>query len=404
MRLTHLATRRRLGILGAATLAGALLATAGVNPAAATPVTGTILGADLPTAVAGSYIVVLKDGQQLTRAGAERVTTRYGGGQVDRLYGRTVNGYSATLTERAARRLAADPTVAYVEQNQRVQALATQPNPPSWGLDRIDQRNLPLNQSFTYGPSNGVRIYVVDTGVRISHQDFGGRAVHGYDAVDNDYNTDDGNGHGTFVASVAAGSAYGVAKNATVVGVRVLNNSGSGTTAGVIAGVDWVTANATRPAVANLSLGGGASTTLDAAVRRSINAGITYAIAAGNSGVPATGTSPARVTEALTVGATDRTDTRPTWSNYGTALDLFAPGVSITAAWRTSNTATYTGSGTSFAAPHVAGAAAIYLRNNPSASPATVNAAIVAAATPNVVVNPGAGSPNRLLYIGTFGS
>ncbi|MET8094293.1 S8 family serine peptidase [Micromonospora sp. NPDC005220] len=156
--------------------------------------------------------------------------------------------------------------------------------------------------------------------------------------------------------------------------------------------------------MAKLSLGGGASSTLDAAVRRSINAGITYTIAAGNSGALASGTSPARVTEALTVGATDRTDTRPSWSNYGSALDLFAPGVAITAAWRTSNTATHTGSGTSFSAPHVAGAAAIYLRNNPTASPATVNSAIVAAATPNVVINPGSGSPNRLLYIGIFGS
>ncbi|WKU06130.1 S8 family peptidase [Micromonospora sp. HUAS LYJ1] len=401
MRLTPRVIRRQVGALGAATLAGMMLATAGVNPAAATPATGAVLGADRPTAIDGSYLVVLKEGQRIDRTRAEDITSRHGSGRVDRVYGRTVNGWSATLTERVARRLAADPAVAYVEQDQRVQALGTQTNPPSWGLDRIDQRNLPLNRSFTYGPSNGVRIYVVDTGVRITHQDLAGRAVSGYDAVDNDNNADDGNGHGTFVASVAAGTAYGVAKNATVVGVRVLNNSGSGTTAGVIAGIDWVTANATRPAVANLSLGGGTSTTLDAAVRRSIAAGVTYSIAAGNSGVPATGTSPARVTEALTVGATDQTDTRASWSNYGTALDLFAPGVAITAAWRTGDTATYTGSGTSFAAPHVAGAAAIYLRNNPTASPATVNAAIVAAATPNVVVNPGAGSPNRLLYVGS---
>lgn len=401
MRLTHHLSRRRLGTMSTATIAGALLAAVAVSPAAATPATGTVLGADRATAVAGSYLVVLKDGLRVDSTHTDRLANRYGG-TVDQIFTRTVNGYSATLTEHAARRLAADPAVAYVEQDQQVHALATQTNPPSWGLDRIDQRNLPLNQSFTYGPSTGVRIYVVDTGVRVTHQDFGGRAVHGYDAVDNDYNTDDGNGHGTFVASVAAGTAYGVAKNATIVGVRVLNNSGSGTTAGVIAGIDWVTANATRPAVANLSLGGGASSTLDAAVRRSINAGITYTIAAGNSGVPATGTSPARVTEALTVGATDATDTRASWSNYGTALDLFAPGVSITAAWRTSNTATYTGSGTSFAAPHVAGAAAIYLSANPGANPASVNAAIVAAATPNVVINPGAGSPNRLLYIGSL--
>ncbi|WDZ82925.1 S8 family peptidase [Micromonospora cathayae] len=399
MRLNHQVTRRRLGALGVATLAGALVATVGVSPAAANPATGTVRGADSAYAVEGSYLVVLKDGQRADRSRAAGLAARYGG-SVERVFERTVNGYAATLTERAARRLAADPAVAYVEQDQRVHALATQVNPPSWGLDRIDQRNLPLNGSFTYGPSAGVRIYVIDTGVRVTHQDFGGRAVSGYDAVDNDSNADDGNGHGTFVASVAAGTAYGVAKNATVVGVRVLDNSGSGTTAGVIAGIDWVTANATRPAVANLSLGGGASTTLDAAVRRSINAGITYTIAAGNSGVPANNTSPARVTEALTVGATDRTDTRASWSNYGTVLDLFAPGVSITAGWRTSDSATYTGSGTSFSAPHVAGVAANHLQGNPSAGPAAVNAAIIAAATPNLVVNPGAGSPNRLLYLG----
>lgn len=401
MRFISQTTRRRLGALGVAAVAGAVLSAAAVSAAAAAP-TGTVLGAASPTAVDGSYIVVLKDGQQIDQSRAATITSRYGG-KVTRVFGKTVNGYSASLTETAARRLAADPAVAYVEQDQQVHALATQASPPSWGLDRIDQRNLPLDQSFTYGPSTGVRIYVIDTGVHITHQDFGGRAVNGYDAVDGDNVAQDGNGHGTFVAAVAAGSSYGVAKNATVVAVRVLNNSGSGTTAGVIAGVDWVTANAVRPAVANLSLGGGASTTLDAAVRRSISAGITYSIAAGNSGVPASNTSPARVTEALTVGATNSSDNRPSWSNYGSAVDLFAPGVGITSAWRTSNTATYTGDGTSFSAPHVAGAAAIYLSGNPSASPATVNTAIVDSATTNVIPNPGSGSPNRLLYIGTLG-
>ncbi|MDI5940908.1 S8 family serine peptidase, partial [Micromonospora sp. DH15] len=182
MRLTPYVTRRWIGTLGTAARAGALLATAGVDPAAATPAPGTVLGADRPTAVDGSYLVVLKEGQRPDRARAEAITSRYGNGRVDRVYGRTVNGWSAHLTERAARRLAADPAVAYVEQDQRVRALATQTNPPSWGLDRIDQRNLPLNRSFTYGPSNGVRVYVVDTGVRVTHQDFGGRAVSGYDA------------------------------------------------------------------------------------------------------------------------------------------------------------------------------------------------------------------------------
>ncbi|WP_260179617.1 S8 family peptidase [Actinoplanes campanulatus] len=259
-----------------------------------------------------------------------------------------------------------------------------------------------MSGTYTYGASSGVTVYVVDTGITITHQDFGGRASYGYDAVDGDDIAQDGNGHGTFVAGVAAGSTYGVAKSANVVGVRVLDNNGSGTTAGVIAGIDWVTANAAPGrSVANLSLGGGASSTLDAAVRRSITAGIPYTIAAGNSGVNASNTSPARVTEALTVGATSNTDAKASWSDYGPVLDLFAPGVSITSAWRTGNTATYTGSGTSFAAPHVAGAVALYLAANPGASVSTVNAAIVNNATTGVVTSRGTGSPNRLLYVGS---
>ncbi|MFF5079070.1 S8 family peptidase [Actinoplanes sp. NPDC000266] len=330
-------------------------------------------------------------------ARASTITRRYGG-TVTRVFGHAIEGYTARLTARQAARLAADPAVAAVEADQTVRIADTQSSAP-WGLDRSDQRNLPLSTTYTYGPSSGVTVYVVDTGITVGHQDFGGRAAYGYDAVDGDNVAQDGNGHGTFVAGVAVGTTYGIAKSANVVGVRVLDNNGSGTTAGVIAGIDWVTANAVRGrSVANLSLGGGASSTLDAAVRRSITAGIPYAIAAGNSGVNAGSTSPARVTEALTVGATDRTDTRASWSNYGSVLDLFAPGVSITSAWRTSNTATYTGSGTSFSSPHVAGAAALYLAGHPGASVATVNAAIVANATTGVVKSPGSGSPNRLLY------
>ncbi|MBB2947444.1 subtilisin family serine protease [Actinoplanes lutulentus] len=381
----------------AAVLVGTALAVA-VTPSAA-EATGTVLNADSPTAIAGTYLITLKDGNQIDRSRADRLAQRYGG-DVGRVFGHAIEGYTATLTARQAARLAADPSVATVEADQTVRVTDTQTSAP-WGLDRIDQRALPLSGTYTYGPSSGVTVYVVDTGITIGHQDFGGRASYGYDAVDNDAVAQDGNGHGTFVAGVAAGSTYGVAKSASVVGVRVLNNSGSGTTAGVIAGIDWVTANAVPGrSVANLSLGGGASTTLDAAVRRSITAGIPYAIAAGNSGVNAANTSPARVTQALTVGATDRNDAKASWSNYGSVLDLFAPGVSITSAWRTSNTATYTGSGTSFSSPHVAGAAALYLAANPGASVTTVNAAIVNNATTGVVTSPGSGSPNRLLYVG----
>ena len=386
-----------------AVLVGTALAVAGAAPAIAAEPTGTILHADSPSAVAGTYLVVLKDGTQIDKSRADRLAQRYGG-TVTRVFGHAIEGYTAHLSARQAARLAADPSVASVEADQRVSITDTQTAAP-WGLDRVDQRNLPLSQTYTYGPSSGVTVYVVDTGITVTHQDFGGRASYGYDAVDGDNVAQDGNGHGTFVAGVAAGSTYGIAKNANIVGVRVLNDSGSGTTAGVIAGIDWVTANAVPGrSVANLSLGGGASSTLDAAVRRSITAGIPYAIAAGNSGVNAANTSPARVTEALTVGATGRTDARASWSNYGAVLDLFAPGVDITSAWRTSNTATYTGSGTSFSSPHVAGAAALYLTAHSGASVATVNAAIVTAATTGVVTSPGSGSPNRLLYTATLSS
>nr|BFE70436.1 hypothetical protein GCM10020092_037370 [Actinoplanes digitatis] len=263
----------------AAALAGTALAVAGAAPAIAAEPTGTVLHADSPSAVAGSYLVVLKDGTQVDAARAGRLAQRYGG-TVGRVFGHAIEGYTARLSPRQAARLAADPAVASVEADQAVRISDTQTAAP-WGLDRADQRNLPLSQTYTYGPSAGVTVYVVDTGITVGHQDFGGRASYGYDAVEGDNVAQDGNGHGTFVAGVAVGRTYGVAKGANVVGVRVLDNNGSGTTAGVIAGIDWVTANAVPGrSVANLSLGGGASSTLDAAVRRSISAGIPYAIAA----------------------------------------------------------------------------------------------------------------------------
>lgn len=393
--------RRGVGTLVLAAIAGTGAAILAAAPALAAPAPGSVLGAGSSTAVSGSYLVVLKTGAQLDTTSAGAITSRYGG-QVSRVFGHAVHGYAATLTAAQAARVAADPAVSYVEQDQRVTVTGTQTG-PTWGLDRIDQRNLPLDSSFTYGPSSGVTAYVIDTGVNIAHQDFGGRARNGYDAVDGDLVAQDGNGHGTFVAGVIAGTTYGVAKSANIVAVRVLDNTGSGTTAGVIAGIDWVTANAVRPAVANLSLGGAVSSTLDAAVRRSIAAGITYAVAAGNEGVDASTKSPARVTEALTVGATNSADAKASWSNFGSVVDLFAPGVSITSAWRTSTTATYTGSGTSFASPYVAGAAAIYLSANPSASPATVASAIVSATTSGLVTSAGTGSPNKLLYTAGLG-
>ncbi|MBW5424285.1 S8 family serine peptidase [Streptomyces sp. BG9H] len=385
------------------TAAAAVLGTVTALPAQAAPTEGTVIAAGSPDAVKGSYIVTLKksSGLKATTSRGKGLISEYGG-SVTKTYKSALNGYAAKLSAAEARRLAADPAVASVEQNQRVRTTATQTNAP-WGLDRIDQARLPLNGSFTYPDTagSGVTAYVIDTGVRISHSEISGRAVNGYDAVDGDTTAQDGNGHGTHVATTIAGKTYGVAKKTKIVAVRVLDNNGSGTTAGVIAGIDWVTGNhaAGAPAVANMSLGGGASTSLDNAVKNSIADGVTYAVAAGNEGVNASSSSPARVPAAITVGATGSNDAKASWSNYGSVLDIFAPGVSIKAGWHTGDTATNTISGTSMATPHVAGAAAIYLAGRPAATPAQVSSALVTGATPSVVTSPGSGSPNRLLKI-----
>ncbi|GAA2302671.1 hypothetical protein GCM10010234_52050 [Streptomyces hawaiiensis] len=393
---------KRLGFAALTSLAtAALVGGLTTLPAQAAPAEGRVLAADSPTAIKDSYLVTLKKsaGLKASSAAGKGLLKEYGG-SVDKTFGKALNGWSATLSAGEARRLAADPAVASVEQNQRVTLAATQTNAP-WGLDRVDQASLPLSGTYTYPDSagSGVTVYVIDTGVRITHQQISGRASHGYDAVDGDNNASDGNGHGTHVATTIAGSTYGVAKKANIVGVRVLNNSGSGTTAGVIAGVDWVTKNHSGPSVANMSLGGGASATLDTAVRNSIASGVTYAVAAGNSSTTASSSSPARVAEAITVGATTSTDAKASYSNYGSALDIFAPGSSITAGWHTSDTATNTISGTSMATPHVAGAAAVYLAGHTSSTPAQVATALVNGAVTGKVTSAGSGSPNRLLQI-----
>jgi len=320
------------------------------------------------------------------------------------VYQAAVRGFATTMSESNARRLAADTSVDYVQQNQTHTVTATQTNPPSWGLDRIEQRNLPLDNSYTYPTTaSAVHAYVIDTGVRFTHSTFGGRATSGRDTIDNDDDATDCHGHGTHVAGTVGGTEYGVAKGAQIVGVRVLNCAGSGTTAQVVAGIDWVTANAIKPAVANMSLGGGRDTVLDNATANSIASGITYSVSAGNGNVigvgqPACNYSPARVATAITVGATDITDRRASFSNYGTCVDIFAPGVDITSSWNGSDTDTETISGTSMSAPHVAGAAAMVLAFKPTYTPLQVRNALVNRATNGVVINPGTGSPNKLLY------
>ncbi len=345
-----------------------------------------------------SVIVVFRDRVANPAALAQQLGRQHG--FAPRLvYQHALKGFATSLPSRAIDTLSRNPNVAWVEADGPVSVNTDQAG-ATWGLDRIDEKARPLDGNYTYDSNGtGVTAYIIDTGIRISHSEFGVapaplRASYGYDAVDLSLPADDCHGHGTHVAGTTGGSTYGVAKGVSLVAVRVLDCNGSGTWSGIIAGIDWVTGDHDpgEAAVANMSLGGGANSSVDTAVRNSIADGVSYAIAAGNGNFigiaqDACRYSPARVAEAMTIGATDSTDKKASWSNYGNCVDWFAPGVSVKSAWKTSDTATNTISGTSMATPHTAGAAALYLQENPGVTPQQVRDGLYTRSTKSIVTS-----------------
>ncbi|HEX8128567.1 MAG TPA: S8 family serine peptidase [Pyrinomonadaceae bacterium] len=351
-------------------------------------------------AIPNSYIVVFNDSVAAGNIEAlADALTRTHGGTLGFTYQSALRGFSVQLNEAQAVALSRNPHVEYVEQDVMVEGASTQPAAP-WGLDRIDQRSLPLDTTYTYmNAGTGANVYVIDGGIRLTHQEFGGRAVFAYDNVGDGRNGVDCNGHGTHVAGIIGGKTYGVAKDARLHAVRVLNCSNAGSAANIIAGIDWVAANRIAPAVVNLSfIAATANDTIDLAVRNVVAAGVTTVVSAGNNNIDAGTRSPARVTEAITVAAVDAADNRASFSNFGSVVDVFAPGVDIVSASSLDDVSTSTRSGTSSAAPFVAGSAARYLSANPGETPAAVSRAITSNATPGKVPDAGLGTPNLVLF------
>lgn len=355
--------------------------------------------------ILGRYIVVFKAsvGNPVTETDN---AMRGLGGQVHHVYTNSIKGFAATLPDVALQAIRNNPNVDYIEADQTVALKQTSPeNQATWGLDRIDQADRPLSGQYYFNYTGaGVNAFIIDTGIRADHVEFTGRLKPGYNVVQDTNGTNDCNGHGTHVAGTVGGSTWGVAKGVSLIPVRVLDCTGSGSWSGVIAGIDWVAGSTLRPAVANMSLGGGLSSTVNAAVAGAVSKGVTMVVAAGNSSADACSYSPSSEPSAITVGATDSSDARASYSNYGTCVDIFAPGTSITSAWNTSATATNIISGTSMATPHVTGVAALALAANPTASPSAVSAFLTTNATADRLSAIGTGSKNLLVYSLAAGS
>ena len=348
--------------------------------------------------VPGRYIVVFKNTVPNPAAEAANLMRGAPGGQVHHVYSSALKGFAATLPDQALAGLRNNPSVDYIEQDQTVSLVQTESN-ATWGLDRIDQADRPLDLLYHYnGTGAGVTAFIIDTGIRADHVEFTGRLQTGYTAINDGRGTDDCNGHGTHVSGTVGGTTWGVAKGVSITPVRVLDCRGSGSWSGVIAGIDWVANSTARPAVANMSLGGGLSSSVNSALAGAVNQGVTMVVAAGNSSANACNYSPASEPSAVTVGATTSGDARASYSNYGSCVDIFAPGSSITSAWNTGNSATNTISGTSMASPHVAGVAALVAAANTNASPAAISSFLVSNATVGRISSVGTGSPNLLLY------